>query len=151
MENEDHPESQSHEVFIILSFFSLVFLQSGSGSVHNAKYLRSQSRQIQRSCITYSEIPFLLNTTLTPPSLLDPANIFFSNELWVCCHCPRAECYSHKKKNKKTCWERIDGVEPIHSKTALLGSGVISCGPWDGVPKKRKVSRMWKARKGKGV
>lgn len=32
--------------------------------------------------------------------------------------------------------------KPIHGKRALLGSEVISRGSWDGVPKKRKASRM---------
>lgn len=128
-------------VFCICYFFSQFFRQ-----VQYPKYLCSQSRQIQWSSITHSEIPFLLNMALAPPSLLlllNPANIFFSNELWVCCHCPRAEC--------KMCWERNwHGDKPIHCKRALVGSEVISCGPWDCVSKKRKVSRMWEAKQGKG-
>ncbi|KAL0184527.1 hypothetical protein M9458_020223, partial [Cirrhinus mrigala] len=52
--------------------------------VQYAKYRCSHSRQIQWSSITHSEIPFLLNMTLAPPSLLlllNPANILLSNEL----------------------------------------------------------------------
>lgn len=146
MENEDHPESQPHAVFIPL--FSVFFFSQFFSVrwVQYAKYRCSQSRQIQWSSITHSEIPFLLNMTLAPPSLLlvlNPANIFLSNELWVCCHCPRAE--------RKMCWEwKWHGDEPIHVKRAPPGSKVISRGSWDGVLKKRKVSRMWEARQGTG-
>lgn len=100
-------------LFSVFSIFYFLFSQFFR-QVQYTKYLCFQSRQIQWSSITHSEIPFLLNTALAPPSL-NPANIFFSNELWVCCHCPRAEC--------KMCWERNwHGDKPIHGKRALLGS-----------------------------
>lgn len=105
--------------FLSHCLVSLLFLLSSVSHCRPGQYpksLCSQTRQIQWSCITHSEIPFLLNMAVAPPSLfllLNPANIFFSNELWVCCHCPRA---------KKKCWERNEhGDEPIHSKRALHG------------------------------
>lgn len=132
-------------VFCILSlslFFFFFFFSQFFRQVQYTKYLCSQSRQNQWSSITHPEIPFLLIVALAPP-LFNPASIFFSNELRVCCHCPRAE--------SKIGWERNwHGDKQIHGKMALLGSEVISRGPLDRVSKRKKVSRMWESKQGKG-